>query len=173
MIFLNFAYIFYKCCLLCIGNVNNCFFWTKVKSTFPWLNLIPGLNSFVITVRRRSVILYWLANCKICHILITLFFYFSLISHWYAYHRLSVLSELYGGYLAAYTVGIEQVRRLFPKTGLSSPKDHRDDLEIPEHYPGRLDLYDFVTKSAHTTEDMIELWVYLSHKVPMRTTVLG
>ena len=63
------------------------------------------------------------------------------------------MSEFYGGYLAAYN-GLDEVRALFHKRGLSSTNS---PPEQGDTYPGNLDLYDFITSSAHEKRRMIEL----------------
>lgn len=70
------------------------------------------------------------------------------------HHRLSKLSKIYGGYVSAYK-GLDEIRGLFPEQ--SSLSSRGLSPSQGSTYPGNLDLYDFITTSAHEKANMIEL----------------
>ena len=69
--------------------------------------------------------------------------------------RLSTLAELYGGWFGAFCHGVEFVRELFPKPGISCVEPDPNMVETA--YPGDQTLYEFIVSSAHPVEDMIKL----------------
>ena len=60
------------------------------------------------------------------------------------------------GFIDFYSVGLDQLRKMFPLPGLT---ETRNEVPIPEFYPGNVSLYEFVYDYGHEKDDMIKMCV--------------
>ena len=75
---------------------------------------------------------------------------------WFILHSMNRMDKLQVeyGFTDFYTVGMGQLRKMFPYPGLT---ETRNEGPIPESYPGNVSLYEFVYGYGHDKEDMIKM----------------